>query len=143
MPRASKLSWSVTPGAVAKSSMVVFSLMGVGDFLDGDDRDAAPIPTAIVHPRLGVVPGGENKAVGVVEVGGKLVFEISFKLVDAGLGKVSEIFEAARRLEFRDPSLETSGPIGSELSLSLFPVGCQFFEFPVAVSNLHRGDGPL
>jgi hypothetical protein len=60
--------------------------MGVCDFLDVDDGDPFPIPTAIVHPRLGVVPGGENKAVGVVEVGGKLVFEISFKLVDAGLG---------------------------------------------------------
>jgi hypothetical protein len=60
--------------------------MGGGDFLDINDGDGFPIPSAVIFPWLGVVPGSENKAIGVAKVGGELFLAVSFQFVDAGLG---------------------------------------------------------
>ena len=54
-----------------------------------------------------------------------------------------QIFETSRRFEFRNPGVKTPGSVGSELLLSLFPVGCQFFELLGAVADVHRGGGLL
>jgi hypothetical protein len=101
--------------------------MGVGDFLDVDDGNPFPVPAAIIWIfGFGFVPNGEDEAVGLFKVCGEPVFAVSFELVDACLGKVSEVFQAARRFEFRDSGFETLGPNKPELLLSLFSLVASF-----------------
>jgi hypothetical protein len=114
--------------------------MGVGDFLDVNDGYFFPIPSSVFFPWLGIIPSRKDQAVGVAEVGGELVFAVSFKFVDAGLGQVSEVFKAARRLELRDSCLEAFGGIGSELFCRSFPLDASFSSFLLLYSTCIAAD---